>query len=218
MPLHDAGEAAHEKQQHHEGENLMDAVEIPFDEAFVQQRLQHRGYGGLGQRENHHARHAGGELPGIGPYVAATGESTVCDWRCRLAWRNGIRLAQCVDRRLARRTGLETAVEPVIVCRLLAHPALDDGVDACRIGDGVAGWEILQLRLDADIVTRKVRAANHGEGHHGGAGHGCQPRGGRIGGRRDSEERREYRIGVAVVLVRRVPDDAAVPQAADHAT
>src|SRR5690554_97604 len=112
------------------------------------------------------------------------------------------------------RSGFEAAVHPKILVGRLADFLLDDGVDPGGILKIIATGEVLQGRVEIDVVARAIFPAEMTEGNHLALAalrnSGC----GSNGAGWNPEEGREHDVFPAVVLIRGVPDGPVVFQAA----
>lgn len=109
----------------------------------------------------------------------------------------------------------EPLVYPQILFRVLADIMLNGLVDAGGIGFFIAAGETVEWRAEFDLVSTSGQAIMRTR-DHGGLAHLGDAAGGGDGGGGNAEERHEHRVGGAVVLVRRIPDNFAAAQQAQH--
>lgn len=109
-------------------------------------------------------------------------------------------------------------MHPQVLVRLAADFPLDGLVDEGGVGQVVARREVLQCRVEVNVIARFVVPAEVTERYHGtAAALGNAGGGGNTAGR-NAEEGREYDALAAIVLVRGVPDRAIGLQTLEQAS
>src|SRR6185437_3695911 len=130
----------------------------------------------------------------------------------RHAWMSHPNLTSLVEIAAPAWLALEAAMDPQVLVRCLAHHLLDGLVDPRGIGFDVLAGEILQWRADLQEVLPAFAAVEVGDDRT--TGHPRQLVGGGDGGGGVAEERHEYGVLAAHVLVGCVPEEAALFQVA----
>lgn len=118
-------------------------------------------------------------------------------------------LARLVWPEFARRTGLEAAMDPVVLAGHVADLGFDPGVHPRGVGDRVVAGEVGPGFADRQLVALSARQHARDAGQDAGAGGARQAWQAGDRRRRDAEKRHENRVAPARVEIGQVVERAA---------